>query len=855
MTSWFDTRAADAAPDEFSTDVARRTGPASLQDVFFAELDRQSVEDLTTAQYNAMQDARAERRKVIEDATGRSYDELVRERGGGAYLTDAANDRIVEAIAQELPVDKRGQVHTGDRLERRADELALEKLYAARETLDSRGDLLAGATALAGSFVGSFRDPVVLATIPLGAPQWAGILRFALTEAAINAGTEAAVQPLKQDYRARLGLETGLGVAAQEIAAAGAFGAAFGAGAKGIEIGGRALVRRFRREVPDPTPEQRAAADAVEREADIADTSPFTPTREGADENARREIAAAESIATGRPAAEPEPPADVAQTFDAVAANPAAHPRMSWPQEVATSAPDGGIVSGRAYRFDPETIGADAPRFQFKGGVDSAGVTDKFAGVTKWDADAAGQVMVWEDADGNFWIVDGHHRLELARRLKAAGQDVEIEAKVWREADGWTDTDMRTRAAIINIRQETGTEIDAAKVFRDKPEIAESLGLDPRRQFARTAQGLARLSDDAFTMVVNELVPPRFAGLVGEMAPADKGLHAQMLDALKRANPASVEEARFMVADMLAAPRATETTADLFGSMESEQILLKERAALRAGVVSSLRKDRAVFGRLVDEETRITEAGNTLDAGANRARRDADAEALAMVERLSNRKGEIADALNAAAKELRDGGNKVALVRRLVDDVKRAIADEHRGGGPVRGGTGDAAGAAPGRPQAGDRADAAGGQPEPVKRDGDQLVIPGAEKASDATMAQRGADAALKPAADQKPADEGLFGSSADQADLVDRLRAAPADPAGSARYADPADAQIEAEAAALRAGADDLFGKGNGLDEIEIDFDDGGRATARETLDEIDADKNFADQLGLCLKGKGNGA
>jgi hypothetical protein len=40
---------------------------------------------------------------------------------------------------------------------------------------------------------------------------------------------------------------------------------------------------------------------------------------------------------------------------------------------------------------------------------------------------------------------------------------------------------------------------------------------------------------------------------------------------------------------------------------------------------------------------------------------------------------------------------------------------------------------------------------------GEQFVLPGAERATDATMAQRLTDAALKPGVAQKPADEGLF--------------------------------------------------------------------------------------------------
>lgn len=51
---------------------------------------------------------------------------------------------------------------------------------------------------------------------------------------------------------------------------------------------------------------------------------------------------------------------------------------------------------------------------------------------------------------------------------------------------------------------------------------------------------------------------------------------------------------------------------------------------------------------------------------------------------------------------------------------------------------------------------------------GQQTVLPGAEKATQATMAQRRADAPLKPKAIQRPCDAGLFSDDAKQIDLVD---------------------------------------------------------------------------------------
>ena len=57
---------------------------------------------------------------------------------------------------------------------------------------------------------------------------------------------------------------------------------------------------------------------------------------------------------------------------------------------------------------------------------------------------------------------------------------------------------------------------------------------------------------------------------------------------------------------------------------------------------------------------------------------------------------------------------------------------------------------------------------------GEQHVIPGAVKISGAEVAKRKAGEPLKPKAEQKPADEGLFGDEANQTDLIDLARVAP---------------------------------------------------------------------------------
>lgn len=339
--------------------------------------------------------------------------------------------------------------------------------------------------------------------------------------------------------------------------------------------------------------------------------------------------------------------------------------------EVATpaqspKAPEPAPLAGGYQDFRPADLKVDASRFQFKGGGDSEGVIDTLKKVKTWDRKKAGVIMVWEDLAGNKFVVDGHQRYGLAKRLKAEGQDPTLHAMVWREADGITAEDAKVLAADINISQGSGTAIDAAKILRARPEMLDNL---PKNAVTDHGVGLAKLSDDAFGMVVNGKVPPEYGAIVGKLAP-NTSTHAQIMDVLAKNEPASAAQAESMVRDVLAAPEVEQTMTDMFGSSEVTQILFKERAQVLSSAATALRKDRAAFNTLVKEEARLTGAGNKLATATNLERAQTDAEILATLQATARRKGPVADALAAAAKSLHDGTPRQVAVREFLDKLR-----------------------------------------------------------------------------------------------------------------------------------------------------------------------------------------
>ena len=344
----------------------------------------------------------------------------------------------------------------------------------------------------------------------------------------------------------------------------------------------------------------------------------------------------------------------------------------------------------RRFLTNEETLSiqTDAKAFQYKGGGDEAGVTDRLRGVSKFDPVRAGQVILFRKADGSLTVADGHQRTGLAKRAAEAGQaDVGgMAAVIYDEADGYTPEKVMVIAALKNIGEGSGTALDAARILRNTEETVEDLGLPPRSALVRDADGLLRLSPTAFGMVANGKASERDGAVVGRVV-QDQAVQADILALLTRINPPNAAQAE-MIARDAAADTATETQDDLFGTEQVAQSLYVERAKILDGAVKELRKNKAAFNVLLKNGTKIEGAGNKLDQDANAAQVQQDAMVLEYVQRQANMKGPISEALTAAARAVKAGQSVADARRAFVQDVIRGL----EGGGagsqaaPVGGG-------------------------------------------------------------------------------------------------------------------------------------------------------------------------
>jgi len=266
-------------------------------------------------------------------------------------------------------------------------------------------------------------------------------------------------------------------------------------------------------------------------------------------------------------------------------------------------------VGGRpvTYRqIAPEKIGVDAGSYQYKAQVDANGVNGRLSEVTQWDKTGTGKVFVHERKDGLF-VVDGHQRLDLAKRLSdGLGENdrkIKLNAHVFKEKDGWTVEDVRALAAKKNIGEGSGSVMDGARATRQRGDIVDD-GLPLASEKMKDMLGLARLSDEAWAAVEAQAVKPEYGATVGRMVP-DEAMQARVLDDLARAQPATREEAAEVIGESLEAGYKREKPDGLNKNVENEPEILKPQQAIEPASREALdmaERELAVMeGRLADK--------------------------------------------------------------------------------------------------------------------------------------------------------------------------------------------------------------------------------------------------------------
>jgi len=394
------------------------------------------------------------------------------------------------------------------------------------------------------------------------------------------------------------------------------------------------------------------------------------------------------------PAQEKAPVAPPEATGQQSVAGPARAPVSPDPAQVPDVHPDLGdtkvpseppLRQGSVVEVDPDDVLVDAKTYQFKSGGDAQGVTDRLLDVKRWDPVKSGKVIIHQRKDGKLYIVDGHQRLAFAKRAKAAGQEVYLDAMIYREADGFSPATMRIMAAGKNLAENSGTSIDAARVIREAGEDHPALQDIPKSSTVfQDGRALAKLGPEAFEAVVNEAVPANYAAHVGRLLD-DPAEQIAAIRVLERTRPQNSNQALSIVQDVKELGfvkkdrtriKGTEkwTQPVLFGDdfwgTELED-LYGERAIILDSAARAIRNDKYLFRAIVKGEGRLTETGNILAETENRGRLTEDELLLRKLDS-TKYKGPASKALNDAARRLKAGESKA----RCVEDFLRVVREQ-----------------------------------------------------------------------------------------------------------------------------------------------------------------------------------
>lgn len=387
---------------------------------------------------------------------------------------------------------------------------------------------------------------------------------------------------------------------------------------------------------------------------------------------------------------------------------------------VGTDEPKAGALPGSTREeLDANAIEISPAEYQFKSDADQkTGQTAKLRGVRAWSLLSGEQspVLVHRRTDGRLMIVDGHQRVNLAKRLQAEGKPVpKLRATVIHEDQGYTVQDARRMGAVYNVMNDPDVKaFDVARVLRAGPlEQAEIDAIGDLKSSARTryqqAEGLVKLSDDAFTHALQADVPPQYVALVARHF-TDPQQQIDAINSLKSASRVTnVDAADSYLAKKAAAGYEDDVSdgyggTDIFGNT-TQKSMLDEVVGLEQEVARRLQGDKSAFAAAVRNKGKLEGVGGTkIDRDAAEGAAKDAGNMLAKLRAFSDKRGWTRDALMRGARDIDAGRRSNADVQ---SEVIAALEKDwnnvpYTGGTPPpSGGSGSGSGNGPPPPAGG----------------------------------------------------------------------------------------------------------------------------------------------------------
>jgi hypothetical protein len=340
---------------------------------------------------------------------------------------------------------------------------------------------------------------------------------------------------------------------------------------------------------------------------------------------------------------------------------------------------------GEVGRVRMKDLRLDPRRFQYKLSPDEKGVTNKLQGKS-WDENLAGVVHAWKDpADGEVYVVNGHHRFEMAERFDVPNLDVKM-------IDAPDEASARAVGAMQNLADGRGTPLDAAKFLRDTgmtPEKMKNSNLNwGGESIVREGVSLATLSDEMFARVVDGDVDPKVGAAIADSAPGPKqqesllkyirGYEKQTGRELTPSHIRTIGER--MKRSMTESKGQPAVQAGLWSEEEMQDNLLGEMAEVTDYVEKYLKTKRRILkGNATQTAASVMgEHGATFDPKAVGKAASTEASILERFKAASDKVGDVDDEIRKAAEDLHDGDlNPNEIKQDVAKRIYGILKEEH----------------------------------------------------------------------------------------------------------------------------------------------------------------------------------
>ena len=397
-------------------------------------------------------------------------------------------------------------------------------------------------------------------------------------------------------------------------------------------------------------------------------------------EDAEEALNKAYTDANKAPAKTDKAPDEAPKEAPAVKPTPTETKAAAAAEKATDSGEQKGIgEAGELLSLDTAAIKVDPTRFQYKQKLDSTtGAGDNLKNVSKFNSLFAGVVHAWKDpADGQVYVVNGHHRMELANR--AGHKKMNVQMIIAPSASV-----ARSTGALINMAEGRGTALDAAKFLRESGQTVEDIkghGVSLKEKVVDEAMQLKDLSDRIFNDLSTGLIETDKAVAIGRHLKDHKQqeqLYNHYLEQKDKTNKdfnaATLAQAAI---DISRTPtKSGGGQMDLFGNNDEGKSLFLEKAELKTKIRNMLTQevnDYAMAGN-ARRAKNIAGAGNVLQVDKNKdLSKEADRIKQAY-EQFQHLSGPLSDAINASVEEYANAkGSKKAIVEKTLVAVRSAI--------------------------------------------------------------------------------------------------------------------------------------------------------------------------------------